>query len=349
MSAKRKAIIHIGAPKTGTTSIQTFLYENRQYFAENYDLFYPDHEQLVRPESGYGHHYIAFHVFRDFFEKITPSHINLDNTFNIFRDVLKNSQYTYLLISCEGLLTLPFSSKFKEFTNIVREFYDELHIIIYVRRQDEAILAAYNTNVLMGFSVEVNEFTKDKLISFDFYNLVKSYERVGFICNVRPYERKWFKNGDLLIDFLDLLSKIIGKEIKMPESYRKDKYYLNVTQPYFIVKMIANLNNSAKDNLKIRRTIQTLRKLGKILITKIPELGKQRWNMVPPSKRREILNYFEESNRRLTQEYLKMDNLWYDLDIPETDEEWIKENAFPNSALYHLCNAIIKIVEEKRN
>lgn len=346
MNDKRKAIIHIGAPKTGTTSIQTFCYKNRKYLLEKYSIYYPDHEQLVRPESGYGHHYIAFHIFRDFFSKITPSHINLDITLDILREVLSSQQAQYLLISCEGLLNLPYSSKFQEFISIIKQFYDELYIILYVRRQDELILSACFTNVMMGLVSDINKFINSKIrdSAFDFYKLVKLYEKANFKVFVRPYDRSLLLNQDIVTDFIYVLEKITNQKIDISNLYKKEDYTLNVTMPYFITQLVAYYNQFLPSSNK---TIQSLKKLGRYLIKLDKNLNRVKFDLVPPSKRFEILKHFEESNTKLSQEYLNLDGLWYEIDLPVNDEEWNKENKFPGSALYHLCKAILKILENK--
>ncbi len=338
----KKAIIHIGAPKTGSTAIQTFCYQNRFYLLENYDIYYPDHEQLIRPESGFGHHYIAFHIWRKRInEKLIPSYIKIEETFKILEDVLKFSNHKYLLLSCETLLHIPLSNKFQEFMSILSKYYEDLWIILYVRRQDVLIQAIYQTFIRSGEGLEINNFIKNRLRNFDFYNIVKLYEQAGFKVLVRAYEKNYMKNRDLINDFIESLRDILNIPISMPPDYQPSAYKdINVSLPDFITEMI-RYYNSRPSKYKV---VPILKKLGLELIKRYPNLSKH--DFIPPSKRREILNYYKESNLKLSKEYLGLDGLWYDdSDIPLSDDEWLKENNFEGKQIVKLAKVVLKILK----
>ncbi|MCM8819930.1 MAG: hypothetical protein NC925_03950, partial [Candidatus Omnitrophica bacterium] len=57
----RKLIVHIGAHKTGSSSIQKFFYDYSAYFRENFNLLYPNDRPIVAPYYGYfGHNRLTW-------------------------------------------------------------------------------------------------------------------------------------------------------------------------------------------------------------------------------------------------------------------------------------------------
>uniref|UniRef100_A0A7V6CD49 Sulfotransferase domain-containing protein n=1 Tax=Thermodesulfobacterium geofontis TaxID=1295609 RepID=A0A7V6CD49_9BACT len=327
---KKIAIIHIGAPKTGTTSIQIFCYKNRRILLNKYGIYYPEHKQLIRPESGYGHHYLAFHLFKDdpICSRITPEYIDLDNTFEYLKEGIRNRKHKILLLSCERLINSILSNRFDKFLSILKETYDSINIILFIRKQDDIILSMYGTRILMGLYQSLDDFIQESLNRFDFYSLIKKYENKGIKVNLCVYK----KEENSVQNFLDIVSKIIEKKIIIGDTM----VYENKSLPWFVIQIMADL---LKEKLP-KENFLALRNLGYLLIKNqnIPANYKY---LAPPSLRQKILKAFENSNRKLSSEYLGLVNkLWYEENEDQlTDEDWEKE--YKNRAIMHLCNSIL--------
>lgn len=335
MSKKRKAIIHIGAHKTGSTAIQKFFLDFADYFKSNYSIVYPKEKELI---FLYGHHYLAWRFTIDLgLDKYRRSDVN--RAWEIFTNYLRTFSNYDILISSENFMLLR-AHKVKEFVDEINDFFDETVVILYVRRQDEASLSLYHTDVVHNNETKIflDWFQERKWI-FDYYNAAKKWEMAGCKVKVRIYDNT--NNFNVIDDFIKCLSSILEIPIDMPSQYNALQYKgINVSVPSFIAQIIRYYNSKPSRD----KVVPVLRKLGFKLIEKLPDLPKYN-NIIPPSQQREILNYYRENNLRLTREYIGLNKLWYDEDsIPTNDQEWMENNNFEGKQIFELANAVLKLI-----
>ena len=99
MSSKKTCYLHIGAPKTGSTALQSFLFENRQRLADH-GWVYP--EVSLR---GFGHHDLAFLISGGYPEWAIPQERSLDElTDDLIRLAAENPK---LVMSSENFYLFP--------------------------------------------------------------------------------------------------------------------------------------------------------------------------------------------------------------------------------------------------
>lgn len=202
----KKLFLHIGAHKTGTTSIQKSfsVYSNE---LESNGFFYlqgnpaskfrddkKHHEEML---SGYGA-VIDKEYIRD-----KLSEINFKNK-NII-----SSEYFSWLFNIDEII------KLKE---VLFEFFDEVSIISYIRRQDSQLvshrqqgsknLAIYNGIYYSGGSLSI----PTRLDNYDGYldyntrlgNWIKVFGSDSL--TVKVFDKKQLKDGDVVVDFFDLFN-----------------------------------------------------------------------------------------------------------------------------------------------
>lgn len=200
--AQKRCLIHIGAPKTGSTLIQRVLFENRAALAEK-GIAYP--EVSLR---GYGHHDLAFLVSGGYPEWATPQTRSLDDlAVDLEREarssadtLLFSSEDFYLCPNPEGLHAL--FSRCGVFENRSCE------IIVYVRRQDDAHESWYNQTIkAQGYTHSLDDCIEQ---FFDLWDYEKQLARWASVFGttalvVRPYETSSYKGGTLLSDFFSIL------------------------------------------------------------------------------------------------------------------------------------------------
>ncbi|WP_221795295.1 hypothetical protein [Oceanobacter mangrovi] len=214
---KRTAILHIGTEKTGTTSIQEALYLNRELL------------------SGFGIHFLqcageknnrhfpsscmADEKYDDFFKDRQITSIELKER---FRADFLDRFATEINSLGESIHTVLISSEhFHSRTNTLAEiiavsevlapFFDQVRIICYLREQAQTCNSLYSTAIKAGLNPDPDIFFSRCSVDNNYYNYYEMLSNWASIFGsenlfVRKFDRKFFRNGDLLDDFFSLLN-----------------------------------------------------------------------------------------------------------------------------------------------
>jgi len=134
--------VHIGAPKTGSTAIQRFLYESRDRLSAQ-GVLYPDVSL-----RGYGHHDLAFLLGGGYPGWATPQDRPLAELGEALRDAVRAGGAETVLLSSENFYLYPAPSALRGLLQSAGlSPTDSISIICYLRRQDEAHVSWYNQTV----------------------------------------------------------------------------------------------------------------------------------------------------------------------------------------------------------
>ncbi|WP_372398645.1 hypothetical protein ABMY26_18505 [Azospirillum sp. HJ39] len=135
-------IIHIGAPKTGSTAIQRFLHENRDRL-ETLGVLYPDVSL-----RGYGHHDLAFLLGGGYPAWATPQDLPLSELGEALRNAVRTAGVETVLLSSENFYLYPAPSALRGLLRSAGlSAEDRISVVCYLRRQDEAHVSWYNQTV----------------------------------------------------------------------------------------------------------------------------------------------------------------------------------------------------------
>ena len=226
--SKKKVFIHIGVPKTGTTSIQRF-------FILNYDelkskgVYYPIFDGQKRIKK-FTEDYLSpgisdldTNLDEDFWA-IGPLHHFLKNDKNYasrsYNDVkgyleqalsvFQNNNYQSLIISCESLADLE-----SDYINDLASFFSEYDcsIILYVRDETKYLESDYLERLKNIYHGELYEDISDFIEStLSFYvrrniNTIISWGSFfGFDnINVRLFDKETLTDNDAVKDFLSII------------------------------------------------------------------------------------------------------------------------------------------------
>jgi hypothetical protein len=99
MNRNKKCYLHIGAPKTGSTALQYFLYENRRKLAEH-GWIYPDVSL-----RGFGHHDIALLLDGGYPEWALPQERSLSELIEELRKSIADC--SQVILSSENFYLFP--------------------------------------------------------------------------------------------------------------------------------------------------------------------------------------------------------------------------------------------------
>jgi hypothetical protein len=150
--------LHIGAPKTGTSSIQSFCRENSAALATR-GIWFPSLpvERLgmnAQAHSARGHHPIALHLINEKAGNFPP------DLFDALLSRFESSSHSSLLVSAETLFQRVRVFAKARIPAALRKF--RVVAICYIRRSDEFLESLYKTNVrgLSRYSKPISVFTK---------------------------------------------------------------------------------------------------------------------------------------------------------------------------------------------
>ena len=272
-----KVILHIGYPKTATSTLQDVLLHNLDKSRYNF---------------------IGRSSFSDAKEKeILDFFYNRSNKFNNFSLFDKNriniiSEEMLSLVICiseegEYLKVEKLVKRMKIFFNKIEEYYNEkieLEVIITVRAQKTLLESLYVELFPWCFRLKYDFNTPEKFInsinnklhedlfkSFNFKYIIDTYRKhltknIKLIC----YEDLLYKKEDFFNDIStffyinnkDFVRKAFEKKVNV-KNMKKDKYLVNVNLSYYIAKFIyatklINLYFKLRHVSAVKNTIKTI-------------------------------------------------------------------------------------------
>ena len=286
----KKLFLHIGPLKTGSTTIQTFLYENRDNL-RNSGYLYPQ-TGMPPKKSPFQHsaqHNLSWLIIKS--ERANPD-------FGTWKEVhkeIENANLDNIIISSEF-----FENANKRQINILKsklEFY-EVKILIYVRRQDLQIESLYTQGIKDGWcATDLLSFVEQRKNKSDYYKLLEPWKQAFGIRNiiVRPLEKIQIPN--ICTDIL----KVVG--ITNYDNFRAvDSKNIRPGRKALEVLKLANkiYNNQPKHQYQkyVRKVKNKLNKLKKDWV------DKEQYRLLSYSDSCKILDYYKESNQAVAKEYL---------------------------------------------
>jgi len=213
-----KAVLHIGTPKTATTYLQNTLVANAKLLAK-YKICYPN---LLRR----GHDHISLfcavsphlHPFQSEYgitkaEQVAPFQDKLRAQ---LQAEIKASPKSVFVMSSENLSgNLLGADAIGNLHAFLSPLFEEIEVVVYLRRQDDAQLSMYAEFMRKGFTEwSFNEFIAKaqedpNLVRYLYYkSLLRDWVEVFGRNQVKPrvFEATYFAGGSLLSDFLSLIS-----------------------------------------------------------------------------------------------------------------------------------------------
>jgi len=202
MNNKSKiCLLHIGAPKTGSTALQNFLFSNKELLSKS-GWEYPDVNL-----RGFGHHDLAFLLGGGYPSWALPQDRSLEELTNLLIDSVKG--FNQIVISSENFFLFPNPSETSQVLEQSGFPPDLVKIVIYIRRQDEAISSYYNQMVkAQGYTGTIQDYISESRDLWNYEIQMSHWEEIFGHENliVKLYQEDELKIGDIRHDFLQLMN-----------------------------------------------------------------------------------------------------------------------------------------------
>ena len=220
-----KAIIHIGTEKTGSTSIQNFLHRNAKALATG-QIFYPkqtcgliSNYKLVlyalnapdkglcsidktsvlatlKPDMNDSENKAKFDEWK------TQFVLDHDTEVQTLRKGLTSSTIVYSSEHFHSRTRAP--EELARLKSLITHLYDDIKIVVYLRRQDRLAMSASNTAIQGG---AVKMFSFDNIAGgsayYDYASLMKRWTDAFGQENIQPqvFSKASMHHGDVVEDF----------------------------------------------------------------------------------------------------------------------------------------------------
>jgi len=298
---KKTVYIHIGVHKTGTSTIQNLLSNNRDVLKE---------QGIIYPGNKSAHHDMAKEFRTLPLEQILKKN---SRSQAYLREIIESPAEKSIL-SSEVFETLIFNAgKLREFLP-----HDlEIKIIVYLRRQDDLLESKYNQRVREP-QIRLEKSFTDYFSSIglynpklDYYNKLTpwadSFGKENLI--IRIYEKDKLR-GNLFNDFISVIGLENADSIKVPD------LAVNTSWSWDIIEFMRICNNSFRKDDGMHDFL--LRSLAKARVVE-----KEKKRLLSPQQRREIIAHYADSNAKVAREYLgREDGRLFYAPLPNLDEPW---------------------------
>jgi hypothetical protein len=200
-------VLHIGADKTGTTSIQQLLRRNRDALA-GHSVLYPRSPGRVRHvELGlYARSDESVVQHRDWLRGDYPAPPVFRRRLRrrLHREVAASDSSTVVL-SDEALCRMD-AEAIGRLRGLFDDIAREVRVVVYLRRQDDHLVSRYQQAVKVGSVLPLRVWAlRDLSSTYDYAACLATWQKSLEPSRIaaRPFERDRFPSGSLEQDFLD--------------------------------------------------------------------------------------------------------------------------------------------------
>lgn len=331
-----KAIIHIGTEKTGTTTIQHFLQRNRDLLA-TLGIVYPRTPGLIN------HRALAVYVKNEFKQEdgfILENNLSAPERLQLWKTNFQTRLQAELRQLDAGVHSVIFSSEhlhsrlpgeegIQNLKALLSPWFEEIEILVYLRRQDQLAVSAYSTKLKVGKTPnEILDLNVDPQSHYYNYNIFLNKWRSVFgrpHIKVIFYEPVTFRNTDLISGFLASTGIPDNEQWVRPQRLNEKLSW----QSQHLLRRYNKRYPGYDDNGRNLLNIRVRQKLLKRLETRFPGPSEM------PTRSQAIAFYdiFREDNRQLAREWFGRE-LLFEENFAEYPELKVKHRLTPADILY---------------
>ncbi|MXN64912.1 hypothetical protein GR183_08330 [Stappia sp. GBMRC 2046] len=201
--------LHIGAEKTGTTSLQYWLSANRELLALQ-GISFPkapgnvNHVALsaYALDAGRGMEELRITCGASKFESVSAFRLNFENELLNEIETSDPSRIIFCNEHCSSRLSTI--EEIERLRDLLSRFTDDIRIILYIREPAEFFASWYSTVIKSGGKSEFPRKPSPRLYNMaDWLSMVRRWAEVfgRDAVTLRRYDRKHLFDGDVIADF----------------------------------------------------------------------------------------------------------------------------------------------------
>jgi len=265
---KKILYLHIGTHKTGTTSIQTYFWDNRSAFREH-GIDYPEvglsgntHADFVNCQKFPRRDAAIKTLIPSFNWDYSPYQLGQTSTRDELFDQLKlyveRSACSKFVMSSECFYEWTEPEKFADGFSAI---FDEIYIVVYLRPQIEWIMSTYNQLIkddYFRYAGSVRELPQFELLAY--FKILRQWESAFGKGSViaRPYVSA--PNFNVILDFLS----VVGAEPVSDDQVDLESVFENRSIPLKYIDMLKEFNSYPVSNKNRNILISLLQKQGNV-------------------------------------------------------------------------------------
>lgn len=309
MKNMKELVLHIGTPKTGTSTLQHFLKNNSKRLGDK-GVYYPDFSKdLDYIYNAWG----GGDSIDGNFGWYTRADLKLVDKMQIIES--KFESFNTVLCSSENMWGELDICQFLQYW-IEKGF--NVRVIVYLRRQADYIESIYReiVRLILG-KISINDMIDINCKEYESVHNNLHYDRIlnrfskvigrkNII--VRPYEKKQLFGQDIILDFLNVLGVDTGGGFVFPDK----RYNPPMSNSCFELKRRMN-GNTNNQKLMNDCFYDILMKCG------VDREREHFVSMLSFEERKNFMMQFDEGNRRIARDYLGREDgiLFYEKDSEE--------------------------------
>jgi hypothetical protein len=334
-NAKIKILLHIGQPKTGSSSIQEFLDSNRKSLFQNYKILYPNFSNTEFDKGFQTNHASIFIEAQE-----AKNYKACIETFKKCKIYCENHNISKIVISNEGFM-------WRWWPNLIRQIVDsldcDLQLILYLRRQDYYVESAWKQwgHKENAFS-SIMEYAKKLHLNWE-ENLntwLKFFPKQCFV--IRPFEKEVI-GDNVVTDFLNIIGINDFGFLSSPNSFSK----VNVgftPEIIEILQLCAKITKSVHDHTLL-----------KLFENALPQLYQKKstfdsYGLLSPKEKYELVLKYNDSNNRIANRFFDstVKNLFNE-PWPNPNEHWEAKEVISIEAIVPVFMSLFIYQQEKIN
>ena len=338
--------IHIGTPKTGTTSIQNFCGLNREKLKEQgvlYPIMNYHYERKSVNRNGY---YLTGTIKENGTRNKEKEKQVFDSELQYIVDCFKENDT--ILLSDESIWWATATRRkglWKDLKKHSEQHNYQIKVIVYLRRQDQFMMSRYNQRLKTDFVASTQNFDEYFADMNGRFKCVMDYrERIDNIAKsiskenviVKRFDRNYFYNGDLNQDFLNILG------VKVDDSFQQ-------------LKETANTGISVQSG-EIKRVLNRLKPITMAENNKLLEILNECENVLPESNTSlmstdEVKNFMEQfvdSNESIVDEYIGDGKPLFDYKYKETTAWDYNDKNYHEELILFFAKAVGSVYKENQ-
>lgn len=291
----RTCILHIGAPKTGSTALEKFLADNAQVLSKS------GWEYPTVNIRGFGHHDLAYLVSSGYPDWATPQTKTLDELQQDLAVAVKDNEK--IILSSEIFYLQPNPEGVAEVLSKLGYLTNNVKVVVYVRRQDDIHISWYNQAIkAQGYTGNIKNSIKETHAKWDYSYHLTLWSDVFGKENilVRPYQAEDMISSDICLDFASLVGLPVNN-LFFPQKSSNTRINNDILE---YQRIINGLPLSAEEKRSFHKQLMELT----IHSSKLDLFDDS--PLLSTIEREQILNEYENSNRQVAQIFLNRDELF---------------------------------------